>query len=297
MMNSIETVSILFLTKNAGPVFDRVIEQVESQEIDREVEIVVIDSGSTDGTVDRAATYADTLVEVDPEEFHHSRTRNLAAEEATGEVYVYLTQDALPLGDDWLESLLTPLTGKNVCAVYGRQVAYPDAKPMDKFFYLYFYPDDRRRFTATDVKDERKFYLENPFISDVAAAIDAEAFSDIGFRADVPMSEDKDFALRALDRGYELVYEPTAVVYHSHDYSLLGAFQRRYKDGKAYTNITTEGEDTSTSQGVDYFVREQRYLLHNGYPHYIPYAIFYDAMQFFGFYTGKVIGIIDQDHK
>lgn len=288
-MTAVETVSVLFLTKNAGARFESVLDRVDNQTTDRDVEIVVVDSGSTDGTVERATGYADTLVEIEPEEFHHSRTRNLAADEASGDAYVYLTQDALPMDDDWLETLLDPLGG-DIGAAYSRQVAYPDAKPMDEFFYSYFYPDKRRRLTRSNVDDERDFYLENVFVSDVAVAIRAGVFADIQFREEVPMSEDKDFALRALNEGYELVYEPAAAVYHSHDYSLTELFERRYEDGKAYANIAGGGKGDFVGKGLEYLRGEMAFLVGNSYPHWVPYALVYDFTYFLGFQMGKAVG-------
>jgi rhamnosyltransferase len=289
-MTDIETVSILFLTKNAGPEFNRVLDRIDTQKTAKDVEIIVVDSGSLDGTVKRAAAYADTLVEIDPEEFHHGRTRNLAADKATGDAYIYLTQDALPMDNSWLESLVEPLTNDGAGAAYGRQIAYPEAKPMDKFFYSYFYPEDRQRLTSSDVDDRREFYLENIFISDVAAAISAKAFDDVRFREDTPMSEDKDFAFRALEQGYDLVYEPSAAVYHSHDYSIPELFKRRFKDGKAYATIAGEGDGNFTGEGLQYLRKEIAFLVREGHLCWVPYALAYDFTYFLGFQTGKAVG-------
>lgn len=289
-MTDIETVSILFLTKNAGPDFNRVLDRVDTQKTAKDVEIIVVDSGSLDGTVKIAATYADTLVEIDPGEFHHGRTRNLAADKATGDAYIYLTQDALPIDNSWLESLIEPLTNDGAGAAYGRQIAYPEAKPMDKFFYSYFYPKDRQRLTSSDVNDRREFYLENIFISDVAAAISAKAFDEVRFREDTPMSEDKDFVFRALEQGYDLVYEPSAAVYHSHDYSIPELFNRRFKDGKAYATIAGEGDGNFTGEGLQYLYEELTFLIREGHIHWVPYALVYDLTHYLAFQTGKAAG-------
>jgi rhamnosyltransferase len=281
--------SVIILTKDAGKRFERVLSRVDSQEFDGEVETVVVDSGSTDGTVARAREHDCDIHHIDPDEFHHSRTRNFGAEQAGGDVLVHLTHDAIPQTDQWLERLVDPVRSGEASVVYGKQEAYPDAKPMDKFFYSYFYPDERQTLDAEDAEDPRQLYIDNIFISDVSAAIDRQAWEQFMFRDSVAMSEDKDFALRLLRGGHNVVYEPSAAVHHSHNYDLLSHFNRRYKDGAAYAKIAGEGTDTFVSDGVSYVVDELRFLLSNGYARWVPYAILYDFAHFSGFELGKYV--------
>lgn len=76
----------------------------------------------------------------------------------------------------------------------------------------------------------------------MCSAIKKDVWEKLRFTDDVPMSEDKDFALKVLKTGYKIVYEPEATVYHSHDYSLRSLFKRRFQDGSAFSNIALEGE-------------------------------------------------------
>ncbi|MDS0278502.1 glycosyltransferase family 2 protein [Halomicroarcula sp. S1AR25-4] len=283
-------VSVLLLTKNGLPDVRRVFERVRAQSTDRDVEIVVVDSGSTDGTTSVAETYADVFVEIPPEDFHHGRTRNLAAEQASGDVLVYLTQDAVPADDEWLARLTAPLADPDVGIAYGRQVAKDGAKPMEQFFYSYFYPEEERTLDHTATRDERRFYLEHIYISDVCAAMERGVWKSVRFEDDVAMSEDKDFALRALRAGHGIVYEPSAVVRHSHDYSLRSLFVRRFKDGAAFARIASTGDDTFLSDGIDYLLAELRFLVDEGYAAWLPYALLYDAIYYVAFQFGKAVG-------
>jgi rhamnosyltransferase len=283
-------VSIILLTKNAGRRFEDVLTGIEIQEFDDEVEIVVIDSGSTDGTLHRAREFGCEIYEIDPDEFHHSRTRNYGARHADGDVLVYLTHDAVPMTESWLASLVEPVSADDAAVAYGRQVAFPEAKPMEKFFYSYFYPDEDRVLTAEDAEDPRRFYLENVFVSDVSAAIDHTVWQQYQFRDTVPMSEDKDFALRVLRDENKIMYEPSAAVHHSHDYSIRSQFRRRYRDGRAYARIADRGTETFVSEGFEYVLNEIRFLLTNGHAHWLPYALLYDLAHFLGFESGKRFG-------
>ena len=288
-------VSIIILTKNAGNRFEELMNAIYNQNFDGNFEIVVVDSGSTDNTIEIAEKYNARIFKIKPNEFHHSRTRNFGAEKSYGKVLVYLTQDALPLDNNWLSNLLTPLNDRDVAVVYGRQIAYPNAKPMDKFFYSYFYPNCRKVLTKDDTKDLKKFYLDNVFISNVCSAIRRRVWEKIRFNDKVFMSEDKDFALRVLRAGYKIIYEPKATVYHSHNYTLVSLFKRRFKDGVAYSYIASHGKDEFISKGLRYFVEEIKFLVNNGYIKWIPYALIYDFVYFLAFQLGKRFGGINND--
>lgn len=280
-------ISVIIPTKNAGVDFDDLLQSIRSQQTDREIELVVIDSGSTDETLAIARDQSDEIIRIDPEEFHHAETRNRGAQRANGDVLVFTVQDARPVNGRWLTNLVEPLEHTDVGITYGRQIAYPDAKPMDEFFYSYFYPDDRAVLTETDAVNTREFYLDNIYISDVSAAMDRSVWEELQFQSEIAMSEDKDFALRALRNGYRIAYEPSATVYHSHDYSLESLFRRRYADGKAYAQIATDGHDTFVSNGIEYVLKELHHLITTGAVHWIPYALAYDLTHFVSFQLGK----------
>src|SRR5215813_1217660 len=103
--------SVIIPTKDAGVMFDRVLGALAAQRIGGTFEIVVIDSGSTDGTVERARASGAVVREIDPGEFQHSVTRNMGASLARGKFLVFLTQDAVPEGSTWLESLVSAVEG------------------------------------------------------------------------------------------------------------------------------------------------------------------------------------------
>jgi rhamnosyltransferase len=117
----IET-SILILTKNGGGDFAASLGAVFSQRGTEPFEVIVVDSGSTDRTLEIARRYPVRVEQISPEAFHHARTRNYAASLARGEFLVFLTQDACPASDSWLESMVSNFNDPLVGAVYGRQL-------------------------------------------------------------------------------------------------------------------------------------------------------------------------------
>ena len=279
--------SIIILTKNAGQHFEKLLDSINNQEFDGSFEVIIVDSGSTDNTLDIAERFRAKTFTIKPEEFHHSKTRNLGASLAKGKYLVYIVQDALPANRKWLSNLVAPLSEKEIGAVYGRQMAYPTAKPMDKFFYMYFYPNEKRVLTREDALNEKRFYLENVFVSDVNSAIRKEVWEKIKFNENIEFAEDKDFALRVLKAGYKVIYEPNAVVYHSHDYSLISGFKRRVKDGRAFAKIAKSGEVSTSTEGLRFIKEEIMFLITNKYYLWIPYALIYHLIQGIGFELGK----------
>lgn len=285
-MGSMTSVSVVIPTKNAGSDFHNVLQRIRDQNFP-EIEIVVIDSGSTDGTVDIAKDKADKIVEIPPEKFHHGQTRNQGAEHSSGDIIVFTVQDAIPMDSEWLPELVRPISDGSADVTYGNQVAYPDAKPPDKFFYEYFYPDEPVGLGKGDTADKASFYLDNVFLSDVSSAILRDVWENIRFRDSVDMSEDKDFAYRAASAGHTIRYCPEAKVYHSHNYTLRSLFSRRYKDGKAFSDIATNDSSSFISEGIKYVCSEYSYLIRSSAVHWIPYTLLYDLVYFISFIIGQ----------
>ncbi len=280
-------VSIILLTINGGSRLEELMQSIRTQRYNGKMEIIAIDSGSQDNTVEILEKYGAEIFKIKPEEFHHSKTRNLGAQKSKGDILVYLTQDALPVDDCFLINLLKPLDKETADVVYGRQIANHDSNKMDIFFYSYYYPQKRRILKKNHANNPKKFYMENIFVSDVCSAIKREVWDSVPFDNDVPMAEDKDFALKALLAGYKIIYEPKAAVYHSHNYSLSSLFRRRFKDGAAFTSIALEGEYDYVNKGMSYFLEQMKYFIKNKYFLHIPYALIYNFVYFSAVFLGN----------
>ena len=120
-------ISVIVLTKNAGRKLTALLDAIWSQRIRGEMEVIAIDSGSTDGTVSRLAGRA-RVIAIAPADFNHGATRNLGAHEARGTYLVFLVQDALPQGEDFLERLVAPVErDPKIAGAFARQVPRADA--------------------------------------------------------------------------------------------------------------------------------------------------------------------------
>jgi rhamnosyltransferase len=126
-------VSVVVPTLNAGPEFEELLEKISIQEGDFEREVIVVDSGSTDGTVELARRYGARVHQIRKEEFNHGATRNLGVSLARGEYVALTVQDAVPLDERWLGAMVENFErDERVAGVYSRQIPRPDASPLTR---------------------------------------------------------------------------------------------------------------------------------------------------------------------
>lgn len=281
-------VSVIILTKNAGEGFATLLQRLSSQKFDDNYEIIAIDSGSTDGTPEIAQNFPVKIVRIKPEEFHHGRTRNLGAEQASGRILVYITQDALPLHDNWLHKLTDDLKNPQMAMVVGRQIPWQTTKPPEKFFYSYYFPEHK----IEVVRDASDYYRDNMFISNVNSAIKRDVWQQFKFSEDIARAEDKEIAKRILLAGWKIVYQPDAVVYHAHDFSLRSIFQRSVDIGIALSQgVSVPRSKNWVINRLGYFVKEARYIMANdGWWKWLPYSVAYEASKLLGVAVGWLRG-------
>ena len=138
-------ISVVIPVKDGGPDLDRCLAGIAAQQVDDDVEVVVVDSGSVDGSPERARAAGALVHEIPAEEFGHGRTRNLGVELAGGELVVFTSQDAVAADDHWLARLAAAArSGAEVAGAYGRQLPHPDARPPEVFFLDFLYGPEPR---------------------------------------------------------------------------------------------------------------------------------------------------------
>lgn len=235
-MAGVVTVAIPVL--NGARHLDEVLGAVRSQRVDAEVELLVVDSGSSDGSREIARRRGAVVHEIAPEDFSHGGTRNLMMERARGEYVAFLTQDATPADDGWLAALLEGFhQAPDVAAVFGPHVARPGAShmiasEMERHFATWGggrkVDVQRLDRTPEGIAAYRGFPGLLSFLSDVNCALARWAWRRVPYR-EVPYAEDQLLGRELIEAGFAKVFHPGARVLHSHDYPPL-AFLRRYFD-------------------------------------------------------------------
>lgn len=279
-------ISVVILTKNAGGRFGTLLQRLFSQDFSGDYEVIVIDSGSTDNTVAVAQSFPVKMAGIKAEEFHHGKTRNLGAELSSGRILVYVTQDALPLHEDWLQKLTEDLKDPKVAMVVGRQIAWQDAKPPEKFFYHYYFPEHK----IEVVSNASDYYRDNMFISNVNSAIKKDIWQNVKFSENVVRGEDKEFAKRVLLAGWKIVYQPDAVLYHAHDVRLRSLFRTSSDVGAALSQGAGMPRSRNwVAERLGYFVQEARYIASGeAWWKWLPYSMLYEASKLLGLGVGWV---------
>lgn len=225
------SVSVVIPTLNAGREIGGLLDSLLSQTA-APGEILVVDSSSEDATQDIVASYAGRGVSLDVierSEFNHGVTRHKAFIRTVGDYTLFMTQDAVPVGDRYIERLIAPLEAdKAIALVSGRQLPKPDARRFEQLVREFNYPDEP---SVRGAEDLLSYGIKTFFASDVCSAYRRTAYMECGGFAPVNTNEDMLMAARFIAAGYKVAYEPSAAVYHSHNLTPRQQFRRNREVG------------------------------------------------------------------
>jgi rhamnosyltransferase len=285
-------VTLAIRTRNAGRWLSELLPRLTEQERKPD-EFLVVDSGSTDGTVERMMSAGLSItapgsalpagerarvVTIPGHEFSHARSTNLAFREARGEVVAMISQDALPADAAWLARLLAPLESADeapspVAAVFGRHLARPGAFPLERWQIEIDYPASGSA---------------GVLFSNVNSAARRSAWQDEPFDESLAIAEDRVWAARQGARGRRIVYAPGAAVIHSHEYTLREAMERCRAESGARREA--EGHIETASLLYKAWPRQTWHdllrLAREGRATAWPRAAIYRLAQFYGMWRG-----------
>ncbi len=234
--------SVIILTRNGMPLVERCFQAVLEQVTPWPFEVVVIDSGSTDGTWELAKSLPFERIRIPPRTFNHGDTRNLGASRARGQFLVFVVQDAIPADNRWLVNLVSACERPGVAGSFSRQLVRPESDPITRYLCMGTTPCDLKCETKalprgrrlSDLSPVDRFRLAA--FQNVSSCVRQTAWREHPF-ARVPYGEDIEWGKRMIEVGYSIVYEPSSVVYHSHDRSALYALKRAYADHYQVTEL------------------------------------------------------------
>lgn len=276
--------AVVILTKNGGDLFAEVLAGLFACDGIFEAEVLMIDSGSSDRTLEYAARYPHIKVHrIPPNEFGHGRTRNLGAGMTSRPLIAYLVQDATPASTDFLAQLIAPLCEEDVAGAFGRQLARPWTNRIERIFLENTYHDRREVRTLTRSGPPG---IRDIFFSNVCSVIRRNVWERIPFDESLIMSEDQMWAKQALLAGYRLVYEPRAAVFHSHNYRLKEVFKRNFDSGASLAGITRDTVKSMVGYEIRYLASGVGDLARSGDVLSIPYLFAYEATRAAGFAAG-----------
>ncbi len=229
-----EDVTVVIPAKNEESNIRYCLQAVAGQKTNAKVGIIVIDSGSTDRTVEIVREFAGVrLHRIPAEEFAHGKTRNLGASLAQGDVIVFLNADAVPVDERWLDELLLPLAqDPGIAGSYSRHVPLDDC-------YLYMKRDLNRSMPPEERVRDEDMLLDFMQFSTVSGAIRKDVWLLFPFDDDIAIAEDQDWARRVLDNGYNIAYASHSLVVHSHNYTNRQLYRIKYSVGLSFHRFDT----------------------------------------------------------
>jgi glycosyltransferase involved in cell wall biosynthesis len=195
------------------------------QQTEKVVETVIVDSGSTDGTLKIASTFPVKIVQIAPEEFSFGRSLNIGCEEARGDYIVIASAHVYPLYKSWLSELLKPFENSKIGLVYGRQIGGRETRFSESQIFLKWYPP-----VSAD-------FQNHPFCNNANAAIRRSLWESYRYNEELTGLEDIDWANRLIKDGYRISYHADATVAHIHNEKPLQTFNRYRREAIALKKI------------------------------------------------------------
>ena len=279
------TLSVIIPTLNATTQLERLIASLREQSL-KPIEINVIDSSSDDDTVEIAKAEGCKVQVIERHLFNHGRARNMAAEVAYGKVLVFLSQDALPKDETFLYEISRPIRERKAVAVTARQLAYPDANPLEVYARNANYPAESH---IRNLNDIESMGVMAYFFSNAASAIRKDVIKAIGgFPENVVVNEDMMLCARLLHEGYSVAYQAEAEVHHSHDLNLCAQFGRYFDIGIFFDQAGDPiNAQNPIPRGSAFAFGQIRYLIETGKWLWIPVSALESTIKLIAFQLGK----------
>jgi rhamnosyltransferase len=253
----------------------------------RPEEVIVLDSASTDGTAEFAASNGARVVCIEKNDFRHGGTRQLAAELAGDvDVLLYMTQDSVLAERGSIDRLLSRFDDPDVSAAYGRQLPRKGAGPIEAHARLFNYPETS---AVRSLDDAPVVGFKTIFFSNAFGAYRRTTLLRVGgFPIDAHFGEDTQMVARMLLAGNKVAYAADATVIHSHAFSLAQEFHRYFEIGCMHASEPWLEPNFGGTQGEGMrFVRsELRYLAREA-PHLWPIALTRTAAKYMAYRYGK----------
>lgn len=219
-------ISVIIPTLNAGKYIEELINSLSSQTL-KPSEIVIVDSESDDNTVELCKKFNSVrIIPILRKDFDHGGTRDKALRTCDSDYVLFMTQDAFPNNEFYIENLLKPFSDPDVAIASGRQIARDDAVLMEKLVREFNYPPQSHVRSKSDLD---KLGIKTYFFSDVCSAYRKDVYEQLGgFEYPLKTNEDMFFAAKVIENGYKVAYAADAEVIHSHNFSLKEQYKRNY---------------------------------------------------------------------
>lgn len=211
------SVSVVIRCYNEEQHIERLLTGIVQQTV-QDVEVIVVDSGSTDATLSIASRYPVKILSIQPKEFSFGYSLNVGCRAATSSFIVIASGHVYPLYRDWLERLLAPFSDPRVALVYGKQRGNERTKYSEHQVFAKWFPDESNPSQG------------HPFCNNANAAIRREVWKQLPYNEELTGLEDIDWANRAIQLGYKIAYQATAEIVHVHNETPAQVYNRYFRE-------------------------------------------------------------------
>ena len=224
-------VSIIIRCYNEEEHIGRLLQGIEHQD-HPEIEVLVVDSGSTDSTVAIARKYNTKLVHIKKEEFSFGRALNMGCEAASGDLLLFASAHVYPVFEDWIAKMAAPFADEKVALVYGKQRGDHRNKFSEHQLFKQWFPE------------QSNYNQTLPFCNNANCCVRKSLWIDQRFDEKLTGLEDLDWAKKILNKGYKIAYEAGAPIIHVHEENAQIIRNRYRREAIALKRINPEARFT-----------------------------------------------------
>ena len=219
-------------------------------------------------------------------EFDHGGTRKLAASFSDADILLFMTQDAVPFNSSMVKHLMEAFEDEKTAIAYARQLPAPNCRLIEQYTRTFNYP---KKNMVKSLADLPQLGIKTYFASNVCAAYRRSVFEELGgFVEKTIFNEDMIFAARAIHAGYQIAYQASAQVIHSHNYSGMGYLRRNFDLGVSqaefpdvFSGVPAEGE------GMKLVGKTALFLVKKGKPWLLGSLVWLSMCKYAGYRLGK----------
>ena len=217
--------SIIIRAYNEEKHVEKLLQGIKNQKTSFGYQVILVDSGSTDNTIDIAQRYGAEVVRITPSEFSFGCSLNKGIKKAGGDYCIFISAHCYPVNERWLEKLILPFADESIALVYGKQRGNQFTKYSEQQIFKKWFPES----------DSGK--QDSPFCNNANAAIRKSLWEKYRYNETLTGLEDIDWAKNAISQGYSIYYASEAVVIHVHNETFLQLYRRYEREAIAMRSI------------------------------------------------------------